>query len=170
MIAACIGLLAACSEETTTTEETTDEVVAEDTNEVANNGYTTYGIADMNFDADVVAVADVASMVAQGVETAMTIEATIQEVCQKAGCWIKVGLNDTTQMRVYFKDHFTIPTETGAETCLLQGVAYYDTISVEMQQHFLEDAAAPQSEIDAITEPKFELTFEADAIAIATKE
>ena len=34
----------------------------------------------------------------------------------------------------------------------------------QLQKHFLEDAKAPQSEIDQITAPKIELNFEADGV------
>jgi hypothetical protein len=48
------------------------------------------------------------------------------------------------------------------------GTAYYDTISVQLQKHFLEDGNAPQSEIDKIVAPKIELNFLADGVLIPT--
>jgi hypothetical protein len=35
-----------------------------------------------------------------------------------------------------------------------------------MQKHFLEDAKAPQSEIDKITAPKIEWNIEADGVIV----
>lgn len=96
-----------------------------------------------------------------------TFYAPIVNVCQSAGCWVNVQKADGDLMRIRFKDHFGIPpkTQTG-NVAYFHGVAYYDTISVALQKHFLEDGHAPQSEIDKITEPKIELNFQADGVLI----
>lgn len=96
-----------------------------------------------------------------------TFYAPIVNVCQSAGCWVNVKKEDGDLMRIRFKDHFGIPpkTQTG-NVAYFHGVAYYDTISVALQKHFLEDGHAPQSEIDKITEPKIELNFQADGVLI----
>ena len=159
-----MGFVACSTEEVEEeqTEETTEEEAPE---EDAMAGWSAYGAEEMDADNALDVPAFVAQMEGQ-MEMETKIAAPITEVCQKMGCWIKVALNDTTDMRVYFKDHFTIPIETGTADCVFQGLAYYDTISVDMQQHFLEDAGAPQEEIDMITEPKYELAFEASAILV----
>src|SRR5690606_4318393 len=99
--------------------------------------------------------------------TEYTFEGKISEVCSKAGCWVNIDKGDGETFMVRFKDHFTIPTETklGSEA-YLHGVAYWDTISVEMLQHFAYDAGKSEEEIEKITEPKFELNFEADGITM----
>lgn len=160
-------LLFACNEETTT-EEVNEEAEVVDSAEVATGieGYSLYGPEEMGSIEEAENATDLIALMGEESEMDVMLSTTINEVCQKAGCWIKVSLNDSTDMRVYFKDHFTIPIETGQVDCIVQGTAYYDTISVELQQHFLEDANATQEEIDAITEPKFELAFEANAIAV----
>lgn len=94
-----------------------------------------------------------------------TFAAPLIGVCQSAGCWVNVQPNNGDIIRVRFKDHFLIPTATQLNSVsYFHGRAYYDTISVALQKHFLEDAKAPQSQIDAITQPKFELNFEADGV------
>lgn len=96
-----------------------------------------------------------------------TFIAPIEEVCSKAGCWISVDKGNGETFMVRFKDHFTIPVKTEIGTrAFISGVAYRDTISVEMLQHFAEDAGKSQEEIDKITEPKFEMGFEADGITL----
>lgn len=96
-----------------------------------------------------------------------TFYAPIVNVCQSAGCWVNVKKSDNELLRIRFKDHFGIPpkTETG-NVAYFHGVAYYDTISVQLQKHFLEDGNAPQSEIDKIVAPKIEMNFEADGVLI----
>lgn len=69
---------------------------------------------------------------------------------------------------VYMKDHaFFVPLDgVQGNLAVIQGKAYYDTVSVDMQKHLLEDAGAPQADIDAVSEPKFELAIEAAGVLI----
>ncbi|MFZ9027367.1 MAG: DUF4920 domain-containing protein [Crocinitomicaceae bacterium] len=96
-----------------------------------------------------------------------TFEGELTEVCSKAGCWVNIDKGDGETFMVRFKDHFTIPTDTkvGA-SAYFHGTAYWDTIPVDMLQHFAEDAGKSKEEINAINEPKFELGFEADGILL----
>ncbi len=96
-----------------------------------------------------------------------TFEASLIEVCSKAGCWVNIEKGNGETFMVRFKDHFTIPpaTEVGTEA-YLHGVAHYDTISVELLQHFAEDAGKSEEEINEITESKFEIGFECDGITL----
>lgn len=96
-----------------------------------------------------------------------TFEGELTEVCSKAGCWVNIDKGNGETFMVRFKDHFTIPTDTKVgSSAYFHGTAYWDTIPVDMLQHFAEDAGKSQEEIDAITEPKFELGFEADGIML----
>lgn len=98
-----------------------------------------------------------------------TFSAPIVNVCQSAGCWVNVKKSDGDLLRIRFKDHFGIPPKTGTEkVAYFHGTVYYDTISVQLQKHFLEDGNAPQSEIDKIVAPKIELNFLADGVLIPT--
>ncbi len=96
-----------------------------------------------------------------------TFEAPLVEVCSKAGCWVNIDKGDGETFMVRFKDHFTIPpaTEVGTEA-YLHGFAHWDTISVDLLQHFAEDSGKSEEEIAAITEPKFEMGFECDGITL----
>jgi hypothetical protein len=96
-----------------------------------------------------------------------TFEGTLTEVCSKAGCWVNIDKGDGETFMVRFKDHFTIPTETEPGTeAFLHGELYRDTVTVDLLRHFAEDAGKSEEEINAITEPKFELGFEADGIVL----
>ena len=100
-------------------------------------------------------------------EQEFTFVGKLTEVCSKAGCWINVDKGNGETFMVIFKDHFTIPTDTKIDTeAYLHGVAYWDTVSVELLQHFAEDAGKSPEEIAKITEPKYEFGFEADGITL----
>lgn len=107
----------------------------------------------------------VKTFAAQPKNDVFTFYAPLVGVCQSAGCWVKVQPTGSEAIRVRFKYHFLIPPVTEINSvAYFHGRAYYDTISVALQKHFLEDAKAPQSEIDQITQPKIELNFEADGV------
>jgi len=83
------------------------------------------------------------------------VEAVINSICQKKGCWMYVDLGEETEMLVRFKDYgFFVPMDATGDTVIIEGLAKVDTLSVEWLKHLKEDANAPQEEIDAITEPK----------------
>lgn len=100
-----------------------------------------------------------------------TITASIEEVCAKAGCWINIKNAAGKDVMVRFKDHFTIPTDTKVGTqAFLHGDLFTDTVSVEMLQHFAEDAGKSKEEIEKITEAKITMGFEADGIKFVAKK
>lgn len=100
-------------------------------------------------------------------EMKVVFKAPIEEVCAKAGCWVAIDKGNGETFMVRFKDHFTIPVKTKTGTnAIFSGVLFQDTVSVEMQKHFLEDAGKPQSEMDKITEPLYEIGFTADGILV----
>lgn len=94
--------------------------------------------------------------------------ARITESCQKMGCWMKVESPTDEPMMVFMNDHEFFVPKTGVNglDCYITGSAYYDTVSVDFQKHLLEDANASEEEIMAITEPKFEMAFNATGVVI----
>lgn len=100
-------------------------------------------------------------------EMEATFKGEINEVCSKMGCWVNIKNDAGEPFMVRFKDHFTIPTETKTGSmAYLTGTAIQDTVPVDEQRHYLEDAEAPQEEIDAITEPKYTMTFIAEGVRL----
>jgi hypothetical protein len=100
------------------------------------------------------------------------LKATIDKTCEKKGCWMTVTDDEGNEVRVTFKDYgFFVPTE-GAEgkEVVISGYAYRKTTELDMLKHFAEDAGKSQEEIDAITEPKVEITFVANGVIIFEKE
>ena len=69
---------------------------------------------------------------------------------------------------VRFKDYsFFVPKE-GVEgrNAIIQGEAYYDTLTVELLQHYAQDAGKSEDEILAITDPEYNFLFEASGVII----
>jgi len=92
---------------------------------------------------------------------------TIEECCQKKGCWMKVDMGDGKTMRVSFKDYaFFVPMNSAGKEVIMEGVATMEETSVEALRHFAEDAGKSKEEIAAITEGKKELVFEASGVIL----
>jgi hypothetical protein len=100
--------------------------------------------------------------------TTVKFKAEIVETCAKAGCWMTVKNSAGYPMYVFMKDHdFAVP-KTGAigHQCIVNGRLYRDTLSVEIQKHFAEDAGLSEDQINAITSPLPTLAVEATGVII----
>jgi hypothetical protein len=94
-------------------------------------------------------------------------EGKIQSVCQKKGCWMRLDKGNGENMMVTFKDYwFFMPKDCAGKIAIMKGIAYYDTISVDMLKHYAEDAGKPQAEIDKISEPEIAVSFEASGVIL----
>lgn len=103
----------------------------------------------------------------EGDTLAVSFTSTIQEVCQKKGCWMKVDLDQEKSSFVRFKDYgFFAPMNAGGHEVVMQGKAYVSVVSIDELKHYAKDAGKSQEEINQITEPKVTYAFEADGIAI----
>lgn len=95
------------------------------------------------------------------------IKAKVADACPKKGCWMNVQINDSTTAFVKMKDYaFFVPLDIIGKTIVLDGVSYTKTTSVAELKHYAEDAKKPQTEIDAITQPKNEIRFMASGILV----
>lgn len=166
------GFFASCNtptetNEATTTETDTTEVVVEETEEETNDvNQTSFGPEKVDT-TNALSTSELLAQFEGKTELEATFKAEIHETCSKAGCWVNIQKEDGETFMVRFKDHFTIPVDTEPGTiAYLTGKAIQDTVTVDLQRHFLEDANAPQEEIDAITEVKYAMTFIADGIEI----
>ena len=131
------------------------------------DSYKNYGLVDVD-STKAISLDDMLQQLDQNPENVeFTFYAPIEEVCQNAGCWVNVKKDNGEFLRVRFKNHFVIPVKTKiGSVAYFHGQAFWDTISVELQQHFAEDAKMNESEISKIQQPKFELNFEADGILV----
>ncbi len=96
----------------------------------------------------------------------LDVKGVVTEVCSKEGCWIKVK-TENGNMMVKMKDHaFTVPLALNGKEILINGVATKKTTSVEHLKHYAEDAGKSKAEIEAIKEPKKEITITANGITV----
>ena len=90
----------------------------------------------------------------------------VNEVCQSKGCWMLLDLDEEEAM-VRFKDYgFFMPKNIADREVIVNGKAFVSEMSVDEQRHYAEDAGKTQEEIEAITEAKRTLSFEADGVLI----
>ena len=138
---------------------------------VEKDGYVLYGHTDITADGAATITEMLTEMESTG-KFNRKVSVSISEVCQKAGCWITFDTEEGENIRVFFRDHFTIPIETPAGTeAVLLGSLVVDTLSVDFQKHLLDDAKeagheVPQAEYDAITADKIERTFDCESILV----
>lgn len=90
---------------------------------------------------------------------------TINEVCKKKGCWMKLDLGNETESMVRFKDYgFFMPLDSDKKEVIVEGKAFINETPVEELRHYAEDAGKSKEEIEQITEPKKEYTFIAHGV------
>ena len=79
-------------------------------------------------------------------------------------------LPNGSKMRVTFKDYgFFIPTNSQGFPITIEGVATLTETDVETLRHYAEDQGKSKEEVEAITAPKKEITFEATGALIKAK-
>lgn len=94
------------------------------------------------------------------------LKATVTDVCTAEGCWIKVK-NADGKMMVKMKDHkFLVPLVLNEKEIIIAGIAEEKVTTVAMLKHYAEDAGKSKAEIDAIKEPKKEITIQAKGILV----
>lgn len=95
---------------------------------------------------------------------------SIDEVCQKKGCWMTLDLGNEEQAFVKFKDYaFFVPMNAQESEAVVNGKAFVSVISVDELKHYAKDEGKSQEAIDSITEPKVTYSFMADGVLIAKK-
>ncbi|SHJ76004.1 DUF4920 domain-containing protein [Flavobacterium haoranii] len=93
---------------------------------------------------------------------------TINEVCQKKGCWMTLGLEGDKQAFVKFKDYgFFVPKNAQDKDVVVNGKAFVSVVSVDELKHYAKDEGKSQEAIDSIVEPKVTYSFMADGVLIA---
>jgi hypothetical protein len=93
--------------------------------------------------------------------------ATVTEVCQSKGCWMKLALEDGQETMVRFKDYgFFMPMDIKGKEVVVNGLAFVEGMSVKDQRHYAKDAGKSEAEIAKIKEVKKSLGFEADGVLL----
>jgi len=93
--------------------------------------------------------------------------ATVTDVCQVKGCWMKLRLKDDNLAMVRFKDYgFFVPKDIVGKEVIVSGLAFVDEMSVADQRHYAKDAGKSLTEIERITEPRKTFGFEAVGVLL----
>ncbi|MFC2187933.1 DUF4920 domain-containing protein [Fulvivirgaceae bacterium LMO-SS25] len=151
-------LFMACEQSNTVVETTTEKNTLEENLAHFGELITPDGAEDVN---------SLLASVNNEEELNAKVSGTIVEVCQSKGCWMTLQLDNGETMRVTFKDYgFFVPKDAAGKTVIMDGIAKVDVTDVETLRHYAEDAGKTQEEIDAITEAKKGLSFEASGVII----
>lgn len=159
---ATVALLASCKNENNQEVETTE--VVENTIE-----YAVFG--DSISQEGAISASEMMAQfkdLKEGDTLNVKFKASIDEVCQKKGCWMTLGLEDDNQAFVKFKDYgFFVPKNAQEKEAIVNGKAFVSVISVDELKHYAKDEGKSQEAIDSITEPKVTYSFMADGVLIA---
>jgi hypothetical protein len=94
-----------------------------------------------------------------------TFSSSVNSVCVKKGCWMRLKLDENEESLVRFKDYgFFVPKDIEGQNAIVHGKLFVNETSVEDLKHYAEDAGKSEEEIAAITESKLEYAFEADGV------
>ncbi len=152
-------LLIACGQSATTPATQTSETATQATAEQ-------YFGAKITGDS-AVSVNELAGMMGDKTELNVKIEAPVDAVCQKKGCWMDLKTAAGEPVRVTFKDYaFFVPKDAAGKTAVVDGVAKIEETSVADLQEYAKDAGKSKEEIAAIKEPRKELVFEASGVIL----
>lgn len=99
-------------------------------------------------------------------EKDIVMNAKVEKVCAKKGCWMTLqGSNKT--FRVKFHDYsFFVPLSLVGKKVLVEGKVLRKEISIADTKHYLEDAGASKKEIAAVTKPSFEYRIMAKGVKV----
>ncbi|MCM5663972.1 DUF4920 domain-containing protein [Galbibacter mesophilus] len=97
----------------------------------------------------------------------VVFKATVKDVCQAKGCWMKLDLENGEETMVKFKDYsFFVPKDITGKQVVLGGKAFVSLMDVDEQKHYAEDAGKTPEEINAITQPLKTNSFEATGVLL----
>ena len=96
----------------------------------------------------------------------VVMEASVEKVCSKKGCWMTLQGSEKT-FRVKFHDYsFFVPMSLMGKKVWVEGLMKRKKVSVADTKHYLEDAGASKEEIAAVTKPSFEYSIVAKGVRV----
>lgn len=115
---------------------------------------------------NVLSPTELVNTVSQQGTTEAKVVGEVTKVCAVKGCWMTMNVGGQ-EMMVRFKDYgFFVPKDAAGKTAVVQGQAKVDTVDVTTLRHYAEDAGKPKEEIEAITAPEVQLSFEAEGVLL----
>ena len=95
------------------------------------------------------------------VDQVVRVQGRIENVCQKAGCWMVVADDEGKYLRITMKEHaFGVPTttKTGPDTLVdVEGTLVAKTLDEKTLEHLKSEAKGTPEEVAAQLAPKFEI-------------
>lgn len=105
------------------------------------------------------------------VDKTVRVTGRIENVCQKAGCWMVIADDEGKYLRVTMKNHkFGVPTSTstGAETLVdVEGTLVAKPLDAATLAHLKSEAKGDEATKDAQFAPKYEIV--ATGVAVKKK-
>jgi hypothetical protein len=94
------------------------------------------------------------------------MEANVEKVCAKKGCWMTLQGSDKT-FRVKFHDYsYFVPMSLIGKKVWVEGRVMRKKLSIKDTKHYLEDAGATKEEIAAVTKPSYEYRILAKGVRV----
>ncbi len=152
----CLSFVVSCQEQKDKTED----------KKIASVQYVSYGekITDENVISKELA-AQKFNALKEGDTINLKFASSINEVCKKKGCWMKLDLGADKESMVRFKDYgFFVPLDADHKEVIVNGKAFVTEITVDQLKHYAKDGGKSEEEIAAITESEFTYAFEADGV------
>ena len=109
---------------------------------------------------DVIAAKDLLAEPKSFVGKKVRVEGTVQDVCQKMGCWMVISEGNTS-MRITTKDHkFFVAKDGAGSKCHIEGEVIARTKDPERTAHFESESSegAPIPEKEAEGDTVYEIT------------
>jgi len=94
------------------------------------------------------------------------VKGKVVDVCKMMGCWLKMETANGTVFIKMKDESFFVPLELTGKTVVAKGTAAIKETSVESLRHYAQDAGKTKEEVDAIKEPKKEVTVQATGILV----
>ena len=94
-------------------------------------------------------------------------EATVVDVCQMKGCWMRLDLGNNNKVMVNFKDYgFFVPKDITGKNVVVSGEALKKTISVDELKHYASDRGESQEKIASIENPEIIYSLTAKGVKL----
>lgn len=92
---------------------------------------------------------------------------TVNAVCQRKGCWMRLDLGAGQEVQVKFKDYgFFVPMNLDREEVIVEGKAYISVLTEHEKKYYASDEGKSEEEIAAISGDTKTLIFEAHGVLI----
>tara|TARA_B100001250_G_C19607916_1_gene703592 strand:- start:5 stop:448 length:444 start_codon:yes stop_codon:yes gene_type:complete len=94
-------------------------------------------------------------------------EATVVDVCQMKGCWMRLDLGDNKKVMVSFKDYgFFVPKDISGKNVIVSGEAFKKTISIDELKHYASDRGESKDNIASIDKPEIVYSLIANGVKL----